>query len=130
MKIALPDDGWAMLRAPEKVPDRLRKPISLLFAKLSQTRAAAQIAAAGVKMEESGLDPDALEIVYELDDAVILAMVSEWSFDLPITAESLDEIPGDAKDVLNTESAKHLDALMPSFAVNPDPASPTEPSSV
>ena len=126
-KVDLPDGAWALLRDPAKAPERLRRPVTNLAAKVHPEIMAA------IAAEESGTDgpdltADALAGFQTLNDLVMVAVVAEWSFDQAITPETVGDIPGDAYDVLRRETAKLVTALIPDFSPNPDPASPTPPS--
>jgi hypothetical protein len=121
MKIPLPDDGWALLRDPAKVSERLRRPVTNLAARLQPEIVKATAA------EEPVLDPETFDQFQALNDLVIVALVEEWSFDRPVTIDSVGDLPGDAYDMLRRETAKHVNALLPDFSPNPDPASPTGP---
>lgn len=123
-KLDLPDGAWALLRDPAKVPERLRRPVLTLTTRLNP-----QIKAMRDNPGDEGvvLDADVLERFEDLNDLVIVALVAEWSFELPISIESVGDLPGDAYDLLRRESAKAIKELLPDFSPNPDPAGPTGP---
>lgn len=123
-KLLLPDGGWALLRDPAKVPERLRRPVLTLTTRLNPQIKAMKAAPVD---EEVVLDAEVLERFEDLNDLVIVAMVAEWSFDLPISPETVGDLPGDAYDVLRQETARGIRELLPDFSPNPDPASPTGP---
>lgn len=124
-KITLPDDGWALLRDPAKVPERLRRPVTSLATRLQpQIRALQAVADAE---RDGDLTADAVDRFEELNDLAIVALVAEWSYDFPISVETVGDLPGDAYDELRRATAKQALALIPDFSPDPDPASPTGP---
>jgi hypothetical protein len=123
-KVDLPDGAWALLRDPAKVPERLRRPVTNLAAKLHPEIAAAKEAGT----DGPDLTADVLGGFQALNDLVMVAVVADWSFDLAVTPETVGDLPGDAYDVLRRETAKCVTDLIPDFSPNPDPASPTPPS--
>lgn len=139
-KIDLPDGGWAELRAPEKVPERLRRPVVR-----AQTRMAGNSAvmdAVNNASPEAANDPkesseimaalgDFMPVMDELNDLIVVALVSEWSLAAPVSMESLLDCDADVYDALRKACAPHMGAMMPDFSVDgvEDKDSPTEPSS-
>lgn len=130
-KLDLPDGDWAMLRDPAKVPERLRRPVAIastgLFADIRAAKAMASIDVDDVQAVADTLDGDLFDRFQALNDLVIVALVSEWSFELPISVEAVGELPADAYDLLRRETARDVSALMPDFSPSPDPSSPTGP---
>ena len=66
----------------------------------------------------------------DVQDSLVMAMVVAWSFESPVVADSLLDLPHKTVSVLRTACMKYQSELLPDFGVDPDPASPTEPSSV
>jgi hypothetical protein len=123
-KIALPGDTWALLRDPKAVTERQRRPVTRLAAGLH-----ASGALKGIDAESGeGLTVEALDGMSDLNDAIVLALVAEWSFDLPITADGLLDLPGAVYDSLREQTAKFTTALLPDFSPSTDDESPSEPS--
>lgn len=129
--VPLPDGAHALLRQPRTVPERLRRPLANARARLS-----AMLPDPPPGMSESdrtmffgkaiSAHPEDMDRV---NDLLILALVSDWSFDMPVTEASLGELSGETYDALKAEAEKYRDALFPSFEPTADPDSPTVPSS-
>jgi hypothetical protein len=64
-----------------------------------------------------------------LSEALILRLVSEWSFDLPITTEGIGDMEIADYDALVDKLAEARKVLFPNFDPTPEADSPTEPSS-
>jgi hypothetical protein len=123
-KIALPDGGWANLRDPKAVTERLRRPVTRLAAGLH-----ASGALKGIDGENGeGLTVEALDGMSDLNDAICLALVDSWSYDLPVTADGLLDLPGAVYDSLREQASKFTTALLPDFTPTTDGDSPSEPS--
>ncbi|RJQ68078.1 hypothetical protein D5S17_32770 [Pseudonocardiaceae bacterium YIM PH 21723] len=129
--VQLPDGAHALLRDAAQVPERLRRPYVAV-----QTRMGALASSVpetlpederkrqvGIKVmtEQPGL-------LSELTDTLMLALISNWSYDMPVTADSLLDLPVAAYDTLKAACEKQSSGLMVSFEPTPDPDSPTEPS--
>jgi hypothetical protein len=148
--ITLPDGGIAVIRDPETVTEAQRRPVTRLQMRLAVSpvgqlferkakaaKAAAEAdatdseaakAAAEVDAEVGRLvatDLDAMELLDDLNDALIVALVESYN-GAPVVAAT--DLPSRAYDALKVETAKYVTKLMPSFAPSPDPASPTPPS--
>lgn len=109
-KIELPGGAWAALRDPDVVTERQRKPLIL---------AAQRLAAEGN-----------LSVMVDVQDAVVLAMVESWSFDVPVTADGLLDVPAKTLTALRLACEGFAAELMPDFGPTPDPESPSAPSNV
>lgn len=136
-RLELPDGGWADLLDPRKVSERKRRPITRLLLALASDGGLAEIEASGDAPDAAAaariaasLSGDALAAMDDLNDALVVALVDVWSFDVPCNAESVADLPGDAYEALRDACAPFLTDLMPNFAPSPDPGSPTLPSSV
>lgn len=64
-----------------------------------------------------------------LTEALIMRLVSEWSFDLPITHEGLGDMEVADYDALSAALGAARKVLFPDFSPTPAPDSPTAPSS-
>lgn len=142
-KIDLPDGEWASLRDPLKVSERLRRPLVRLKERLSVSdMATVYLGMEGVDIDT--LDPAAAIEMFRpailsedadqlavIDDLVIVALVDEWSFDLPITTDSAQDIPGDARDAILTACQPLVGPLTGQVteAEVLDPNSPSQPPS-
>lgn len=141
LRVELPRGQHAMLRDPEDVPERLRRPYldaserllgflaeaGVTDADIAAARGGDQdrMAAIGVKAVTGG----ARMIQRGVQDSLIAALVESWSYDKPVSAEAVQDLPGRAYDALCEACEPLAAALNPDFTPNPDPESPTQPSS-
>jgi hypothetical protein len=142
LRVELPKGQHAMLRDPEDVPERLRRPhmdarervmASLLgtgtteadteAARGGEPGAAAKLGAAMISSGAQGLKRQA-------DDLLLVAFVESWSYETAISADAMQDLPGRAYDVLLKACEPLTAAMNPDFEPSPDPESPTSPSSV
>jgi hypothetical protein len=144
-KIDLPG-GWAKLRDPEDVPERLRRPLLRVQESLGATDVGqrmlekqqadgglteAEVAAMMLPLIGSATWEDFQRTQY---DQLLCALVEEWSFETPITVDAMQDLPGRAYKALRAE----CDPLLPAVLGNvvdaeqeiDDPNSPTTPGSV
>jgi hypothetical protein len=132
-KEVLPDGGWALIRAAEEVPERLRR--AYLEAQ------GAMLAASGASISEDGkvdmatLNTTAMSsAIGPTRDALILAYTKAWSLiddeggALPLTSDSILDLPGGVFDALHKvcEAAYKLGN---GGVVSPDPAGAGDPES-
>ncbi|MFG2722715.1 hypothetical protein ACGFW5_31115 [Streptomyces sp. NPDC048416] len=139
-RIPLPG-GWADLRPVCDITERMRRPIKRLSARLTSYPAFLEaIQEAQAKGEGANLTAedqlkvaatmgDAFDVLEELQDQLVIAAVRGWSWDFPVTADAVLDLPTPALDELRAAVAPYQNALNPNFEPSPDPASPTEPSS-
>ena len=111
--------GWIELRYPKAVPEKMRRPI-LARATTMQRKAQA--------LENGDADDDAVMSLYEFNDLVSVALIQAWSFSDSVSVEGLTDLPSGTYDQIQKITAPMIVDLMPSFEVDPDPVSPTEPS--
>jgi hypothetical protein len=107
--------GWIQLRDPELVPERLRRPV---FEKSVQGSAL---------FNDEDMDSDTIKFFSEFNDLLAIAMISEWSFDLPVTLDGLLDLPIKAYDDVRNAVAPFIDKLIPDFGVDVNPKAITEP---
>ncbi|MFJ2575965.1 hypothetical protein [Kitasatospora aureofaciens] len=138
-RVNLTAGGWADLREPNEIPERLRRPVRKLQMLMAGNPAfstvveqatgadgapdvdeaqAAQMAAA---MGESGID-----LVFQLQDRSILQRVAGWSFG-DVTLDVLQDLAGDVYDELS-ELCKDPAAGSVDLRPSMDETSPTVPS--
>jgi len=86
----------------------------------NEVEAAAEIVA--------NIDLDLFSKFNDLNDLLILARIAAWSYDLPITLDSVLELPSGDYQILQEVTAKDITEMMPNFAQDNDPSSPTLPS--
>jgi hypothetical protein len=140
-RIPLPG-GWADLRPTCDITERMRRPVKRLSAKLgSYPEFMAAVAEARATRDDGqDLTPEeelkiaaamgaAFDVLEELQDQLVVCAVRGWSWEFPVTADAVLDLPAPALDALRKAVAPYQGALNPDFEPNPDPASPTEPSS-
>jgi len=109
--------GWVVLREPDLVPERLRRPV------FEKTSAGANFTADG------NVSPEALAFFSEFNDLLVVAMVAEWSFENPISLDGVMDLPSKTYDDLRKLVAPFVSKLIPDFGVDVDPKVTIEPSS-
>jgi hypothetical protein len=140
-KIQLGNDGWAILRDPAAVPVRLRRPVEKMLMAVGRGQAKAaleaqQTAIANAKTGDTidpstvaaNMDSSVIDQFYELNDLLIIARVESWSFDFPITLDSLGDLTQEDYEVLQTIAANNVTSMVPNFGLSNNPDSPTPPS--
>ena len=140
-KIELGNGGWAILRDPAAVPVKLRRPVEkmLMAVGRGQAKAALEAKESAIANAKTGdtIDPSAvaanmdstiIDQFYELNDLLIVARVSSWSFELPINVDSLGDLTQEDYELLQKISAQNITSLVPSFGMSNNPDSPTPPS--
>ncbi|MET7982521.1 hypothetical protein [Streptomyces sp. NPDC005281] len=139
----LPGDGWADLRAMDEVPERLRRPVRTIQMKLAQNPAFAEVVkdaqSSGVKAVQdideaqavqmaAAMGDDALELMDDLNDRLIVSRVVGWSYGPEVTLDALQDLPGKVYDQLKEICAEGALAAGPDFSPSTEANSPTEPS--
>jgi hypothetical protein len=133
-RIELSESGWAELRDPAAVPVRLRRPVEKMLFDISQSNASEALSNNGGNQElaaaeiASNIDGELFTKFNDLNDLLILARVAAWSYDLPITLDSVLDLPAGDYYLLQEVTAKDITQMMPNFAQNSDTNSPTLPS--
>ena len=129
VRLELPEGEWADLYDPIKVPERKRRPVVralVTFMKDRQGADVPQFGAEDLSDEEkaaaiaANLDPELLVAADDLNDAVVIALVREWSFGA-VTTDVLLDLPADTYEALSNACQPHMNDLMPNFQVSPDP---------
>jgi hypothetical protein len=133
-RVELPDGQWADLYDPIKVPERKRRPVVsalVTFMRDRQQFVLPTITAEALSDEDKAaalaaqIDPSLIIAADELNDTVVVALVSYWSFGESVSIEALLDLPADAYKVLSEACAPLMQALMPNFGVTPDTKAPT-----
>lgn len=139
----MPDDGWADLRETADVPERLRRPVRTIQMKLAQNPAFKDVVddakKKGVKAMEdideaqavemaSVMGDEALALMDDLNDRLIISRVAGWSYSDEVTLDTLQDLPGAVYDKLKEMCAEGALAGGPDFSPSTDADSPTEPS--
>lgn len=140
-RIELPG-GWADLRPVSDITERMRRPIKRLSTRLTSfpsfmdaVKDGTAATAGGAEMTQAeqlalaAAMGDAFDVLEDLQDALVVAVTRGWSWDFPVTADGVLDLPGPALDALRKAVAPWQTALNPNFEPTPDPASPTGPSS-
>jgi len=140
-KIELGNGGWAILRDPAAVPVKLRRPVEkmLMAVGRGQAKAALEAKEAAIANAKTGdqIDPSAIAATmdsktidqfYELNDLLIVARVESWSFELPISVDSLGELAQEDYELLQKIAAQNVTTMVPNFGLSNNPDSPTPPS--
>jgi hypothetical protein len=106
--------GWVLLRDPDLVPERLRRPV---FEKSVE----------GANLVDSeNLSPETMSFFSDFNDLLAIAMISEWSFGDAITTDSLQDLPSRTYDEIRNLVAPLITKLIPDFGVDVDPKAITE----
>lgn len=127
--------GWAKLRDPEDVPERLRRPL----AKVQRHLLGSGVGDVLIQREAMGevkesdltalikpvLASDDWELLDDSGDYLIVALVEEWSFEFPISIETVQGLPGRAYKALRAE----CDPLLGAVLGNPGDDDLTDPDS-
>lgn len=140
----LPSGSTADVRDVADVTERQRRPIRKVQSRLaanSEFSAAVATAQAAKQADGSEMTQDeqrsiaagmgsAFDDLELVNDLLVAALVAGWSYDFPVSVDACQDIPGRDLDALREICAPFLSALMPGFEPDPDPASPTDPSTV
>jgi len=142
--VTLTSGGWADLRDPAEVPERLRRPVRRLQMALAANPAFASVVkdatTKGVAAVEEISDEQAAEMVAQmgdsydlidqLNDRLVLQRVMGWSFGPDVTLDALQDLPGAAYDELRALCADGALDTGVDTSPSQDEASPTVPSTV
>ncbi|RCH68720.1 hypothetical protein DT019_08580 [Streptomyces sp. SDr-06] len=71
---------------------------------------------------------DAFDLLEELNDALVVALVAGWSYGFAVTLDSVQDVPGEDLDALRKECSPYLAKLLPDFDVSAESDSPIAPS--
>lgn len=125
-KIDLPSGGWVAFRDPEQTTEAQREPVMMLAIRASGS--GLWPALQGEVSMNTVTDAE-LTSISDFSRALAIALIEEWSFEQPVTIDGLKSIPGlkDYRTIIEA-AARHRDALMPNFEVDPDTESPTPAS--
>ncbi|MFJ9616705.1 hypothetical protein [Streptomyces noursei] len=137
--INLPSGASADLRDVADVTERQRRPIKRIQSQLAARPAFAAAVKEAQAISGAELSPeaelriaagmgDAFDLLEELNDFLVAALVAGWSYGFPVTADAVQDIPGADLDALRTECAPFLPKLLPDFEPTAEADSPTVPS--
>lgn len=122
-RVELPGGAWAELRGVNEVSERLRRPVVNLCIRANELGVFDE----GADGNPSTPSTEGLEVVEALQDHVCVALIASWSFDLPITVDTVVDIPGPAYDALRVATAPLFLELMPDFGPS-NPSDRTTPT--
>lgn len=120
-------DGWVVLRDPQHVAERYRRPI---IAKATSMQRAAAKVTSEIESGE-GISEDEFLNLYAFNDLVAVALVKEWSWSQAVSIDGLLDLPAKDYDEILKLTAPLVTELMPSFEPDVeenDPLSPFESS--
>ncbi|MEU8906505.1 hypothetical protein [Streptomyces mirabilis] len=139
----LPDGGWADLRDPADVSERLRRPVRAIQMRLAQNPAFASVVSDAKNKGVTAMDDideakavematvmgeDAITLMDDLNDRLIVSRVAGWSYEAEVTIDALQDLPGGAYDELKKLCAEGALDSGPDFSPSTEASSPTEPS--
>lgn len=115
--------GWVEYREPEDVPERLRREVTRLSTRGAKFADLTEVDAG--EMDEDMLQ-GMTDFMSAFNDAVAIALISNWSFEFPVALDSLLDLPASAYDEIVRHCTPLATRLMPKFGVDPDPKATTE----
>ena len=139
----MPGEGWVDMRETGEVPERLRRPVRTIQMKLAQNPAFKNVVddakKNGVKAMDdideaqavemaSTMGDEALGLMDELNDRLIISRVAGWSYGDEVTLDALQDLPGVVYDKLKEMCAEGAIESGPDFSPSIEADSPTEPS--
>lgn len=127
-RITLSNGGWADIKAPTAVSERNRRPVEKALLAIAQSNAMKDLESTTVAEIASTIDSDSFDKFTVLNDLLIVARVSAWSFDLPITLDNILDLPGEDYKTLQEATAEGITEMMPNFSASDEPDSPIKPS--
>jgi hypothetical protein len=133
MKIDLGDGDWAEVRHANKIPhSRTMEYRKVFFQVVEAGSGIDQSLSDDEKQQAAGkalIEAGGLLTMEDLANALVLAVVKDWSFG-PVDLATLLEVPtADLKTIQDhCSSDEYVKMLQPDFGVDPDPESPTKPS--
>jgi hypothetical protein len=133
--IALPSGATALLRDPQSVTERARRPISRLQSRLAAGPVGDLLRRKGTLSDDEFeseslklLATDDWDLLDQIADNLIVALVASWSHPVAPSLDSVLDLPTPDYEALKEATAKYQGALMPDFEPSPDAESPTQPS--
>lgn len=137
-RVTLPSGAWADLKHPTDVTERHRRPILKIRTQLAKHADFVDaIEKAQKKLDENkkltkaeqdviadGLG-DSFDLLQELNDRVIVALVRAWSYEFPVDYDNVLDLPGKDLDELRQVTSPLMASMMPDFSPTKDRESPT-----
>lgn len=128
MRVDLPDGAWAELRPPRKVNERRRRQFVAAMSDFQKS-------IGELPRDEKGeTDPRLFgaqqqQLFEDAIDLLVVCLVSNWSFDTPIEANSISDFDVDVVDELKRACIALQAEVMPDYSPQPDPTVDGEKSS-
>ena len=133
--IELSNGQSAVLRSVEAVTTRQRRPVEKALMQIAQGKAKELLVGTEDLSDEAkaekvaaSMDLAMIDQFNDLNDLVIMARLESWTFDMPISLDSLLDIPDIDNKKLKEAVANSVLTMLPSFTIGMDPNSPTPAS--
>jgi len=134
-KVPLPSGGWLELRDPEDVTERQRRSVANVLGRLSpdmkrmlssgKPQEADTLAEAGLEVVLAANETD-MDTFDALNDALAAALIVSWSYELPVTADAMADLPSRDYRAVQVAVAPYIGDFMGlNTDPSPDPDSPT-----
>jgi len=134
--VELPSGNSAVLRDPKLVTRKLRLPIEVAtiryqraMVKRMETEASGLTPSPDVAPVQGVASDEEIEAFVAIEVATILCMVESWTYPFSVDADGYDAIAAIDADVLSKAANDAKDETFFQAPVDPDPESPTQPSS-
>ena len=128
--VQLPGDATAVIRDPDELTERQRRVMrTALLGAFGDSLASIDLdnPAADMKIK---VTPELGAVMFQMRDASITAGLVAWSLPEPLpTLETVQDLPAPLYDALADACASLATGMTLDTSPNPDPASPTQPSS-
>ena len=124
----LKSGGWVEVRALIDVTERQRRRARVALSGLSP---AAKMAMNGGSTDDmvGAFTANDSQLLYELNDIVAVEQIVAWSYETPVTTDSLLDLTGrDYEEILAITAGGVSAFFGTDFGPTPDPESPTQPS--
>lgn len=140
MRIDLPSGATADIREVADVTERQRRPIKRIQTHLAGLPGFVNaVEEAKAQGDGEALSPEAqlkiasgmgeaFDLLEELNDALVAALVAGWSYAFPVSADACQDLSGRDLDALRAAVSPFLAQLNPDFDPSPEQDSPIEAS--
>jgi hypothetical protein len=123
-----------IVRDPESVSERARRPIQAVAVRVFADENTPTDVSTNTTESEAlaivrAMPADTLADIDTLNDLIIVALVQDWSFDGPVTVETLVDLPGKTYQDIRTKVTPIWRGAVPDFDPTPKTDTPTVPSS-
>ena len=103
-RVELPSGAWADLRPGNTVTERQRRPVNRLMNGIDRSK---------FGQDDPQWTDDELERLEQLNDVVAAACVAAWSYEWPITVDSVQDLPSGDYDALRAAVAPKILDMFP-----------------